>query len=108
MGYLRLLTLRFEDGHTVLEPHNGAGGAYSDLAGTRVYGIKYYGASTGKVFGLFAEALAETDGGGNGLTVPATTVAVSMGFNVSPKPLALLAGAIAYMYFLPTTTLLST
>jgi exonuclease SbcD len=53
----------------MLEPHNGAGGAYSDLAGARVYGIKYYGASTGKVFRLFGEALAETNGGGDGFTI---------------------------------------
>jgi exonuclease SbcD len=62
LGYLRLLNPRFEDGRAVLEPHGDVGGAFVDLTDVvRVYGLKYYGASTGKVFGLFAEALAEMD-----------------------------------------------
>lgn len=62
VGYLYLLNPAIKKGHAVLEPHNGAGGAYVDLTGgVRVYGIKYYGASTGKVFKLFADALDETD-----------------------------------------------
>ena len=62
LGYLHLLNPRFEEGHAVLEPYGDAGGAFVDLpGGIRVYGLKYYGASTGKVFGLFAEALAQMD-----------------------------------------------
>ena len=62
LGYLHLLNLRFEDGRVILEPHTAAGGAYLDLpGGVRVYGIKYYGASTAKVFSLCAGALAQMD-----------------------------------------------
>jgi exonuclease SbcD len=62
LGYLRLLNPRFENGRAILEPYHDAGGAYVDLpGGVRVYGLKYYGASTGKVFNLFADALAETN-----------------------------------------------
>jgi DNA repair exonuclease SbcCD nuclease subunit len=62
LGYLYLLNPRFVNGRAVLEPYGEEGGAYLDLpGGVRVYGIKYYGASTGKVFGLFAEALVEVD-----------------------------------------------
>jgi exonuclease SbcD len=73
LGYLHLLNPRFEDGRAVLESYGDAGGAYVDLpltggkdrpGGVRVYGLKYYGASTGKVFGLFADALAEMDHSG--------------------------------------------
>jgi exonuclease SbcD len=64
LGYLHLLSPRFEKGRAILEPYGEEGGAYLDLpGGIRVYGLKYYGASTGKVFGLFAEALAEIDDG---------------------------------------------
>jgi DNA repair exonuclease SbcCD nuclease subunit len=49
-------------GRAILEPYGEGGGAYLDLpGGVRVYGLKYYGASTGKVFGLFAQALAGMD-----------------------------------------------
>jgi exonuclease SbcD len=62
LGYLHLLNPRFEKGRAILEPYGEEGGAFLDLpGGVRVYGLKYYGASTGKVFGLFAEALAEMD-----------------------------------------------
>ena len=62
LGYLRLLNPRFEQGRALLEPHGEDGGAYVDLpGGVRVYGLKYYGASTGKVFSSFAEAVAEMD-----------------------------------------------
>ena len=62
MGYFQLLDPRFEDGRAVLEPCGEARGAYLDLpAGVRVYGLRYYGASTGKVFGMFADAVAEVD-----------------------------------------------
>ncbi|MFW6135802.1 MAG: metallophosphoesterase family protein [Chloroflexota bacterium] len=62
MGYFRLLDPRFEAGRAVLEPCGEERGAYADLPGrVRVYGLRYYGASTGRVFGMFAEALKETD-----------------------------------------------
>jgi exonuclease SbcD len=62
LGYLCLLNPRFENGRAILEPYDDEGGAYVDLpGGVRVYGLKYYGASTGKVFGLFANALEEVD-----------------------------------------------
>jgi len=62
LGYLHLLSPRFEEGRAILEPYGDEGGAYVDLpGGIRVYGLKYYGASTGKVFRLFADALAELD-----------------------------------------------
>jgi DNA repair exonuclease SbcCD nuclease subunit len=62
LDYLCLLNPRFEDGRAILEPYGEAGGAYLNLPGrVRVYGLKYYGASTGKVFGLFADALTEMD-----------------------------------------------
>jgi DNA repair exonuclease SbcCD nuclease subunit len=62
MGYFQLLDPKFEDGRAVLEPCGEARGAYVDLqGGIRVYGLRYYGASTGKVFGMFADALAEVD-----------------------------------------------
>ena len=73
LGYLHLLNPRFEQGHALLEPYGDEGGAYIDLplgqaqgepGSVRVYGLKYYGASTGKVFRLFADALAETDHAG--------------------------------------------
>jgi DNA repair exonuclease SbcCD nuclease subunit len=64
LGYLHLLNPRFEKARAILEPYGEEGGAFLDLpGGVRVYGLKYYGASTGKVLGLFAEALAETDDG---------------------------------------------
>lgn len=58
LGYLRLLNPGFQQGHAVLEPYAADGGAYVDLAsGVRIYGLKYYGASTSKVFQLFADGL---------------------------------------------------
>jgi DNA repair exonuclease SbcCD nuclease subunit len=61
LGYLHLLNPRFENGRAVLEPYSEVGGANVNLEGVRIYGLKYYGASTGKVFGLFADALTEMD-----------------------------------------------
>jgi exonuclease SbcD len=70
LGYIHLLTPRFENGRAILEPYGDEGGAYVDLTlpeaqgkpqSVRVYGLKYYGASTGRVFRLFADALQETD-----------------------------------------------
>jgi exonuclease SbcD len=62
LGYLHLLNPRFGEERAILDPYGEEGGAYVDLpGGVRVYGLKYYGASTGKVFSLFAQALAEMD-----------------------------------------------
>lgn len=61
LGYLHLLNPRFEDGRAILEPYSKGGGAYVDLGGIRIYGLKYYGASTAKVLDLFAQALAKMD-----------------------------------------------
>ena len=70
LGYLHLLNPHREDGHLVLEPHGDEGGAYVDLpCRARIYGIKYYGASTGKVFRLFADALAEMDHSNVGFSI---------------------------------------
>lgn len=70
LGYLHLLNPRFENGRAILEPYGEDGGAYLDLpGGVRVYGLKYYGASTSKVFGLFADALTEMDHTGLHFTI---------------------------------------
>lgn len=62
MGFFQLLDCRFADGRAILEPCGEERGAYVDLpGGVRVYGLRYYGASTGKVFGMFADAVAEMD-----------------------------------------------
>ncbi len=62
LGYLRLLNPRFPAGRLTLEPYGDEGGAYVDLpGGVRVYGLKYYGASTAKVFNLFTAALETTE-----------------------------------------------
>lgn len=62
LGYLHLLNPRIKEGQVFLDPYGDEGGAFVDLpGGIRVYGLKYYGASTGKVFGLFAESLAKMD-----------------------------------------------
>lgn len=62
LGCVTLLNPRFEDGRAILEPYSDDGGAYVDLpGGVRVYGIKYYGASTGKVLSMFSSALATLD-----------------------------------------------
>jgi len=66
MGYLRLLNPTFKKGHPILESHGEEGGAYVDLplddGGTvRVYGLKYYGASTSTAVQGFAEVLPTID-----------------------------------------------
>lgn len=62
MDYVYLLNPRFEKGDAILSPHSDAGGAYVDLPeGIRVYGLKYYGASTGKAVQSFAESLSELE-----------------------------------------------
>jgi DNA repair exonuclease SbcCD nuclease subunit len=73
-GYLTMLTPSFENGRAVLTPWDGAAGAYVDLAPrgrggspgeraarVRVYGVKYYGASTNRVIEGVTAAIAETD-----------------------------------------------
>lgn len=62
MGYIHLLNPSFTDDGADLAPHGEHGGAYLDLAGgVRVYGMKYYGASTRKALSLFASSLAQMD-----------------------------------------------
>ena len=61
-GYLRLLNPRFESGEAKLDPYGDQGGAYVDLpGGIRIYGLKYYGASTSKAIASFSESLAALD-----------------------------------------------
>ena len=61
-GYLRLLNPRFESGEAILDPHGDQGGAYVDLpGGVRIYGMKYYGASTSKAIASFSESLVALD-----------------------------------------------
>jgi exonuclease SbcD len=62
-NYLTLLNpVSFEEGVPLLTAWDGAEGAYLDLLdGVRVYGIKYYGASTGRVVEGLIEALAQMD-----------------------------------------------
>lgn len=64
IGLITLLDTPVRDGRLHLTPYKPEhGGAYVDLAGgVRVYGLKYYGASTDRVLGLLAESLAELDG----------------------------------------------
>jgi exonuclease SbcD len=69
-GYLNLLNpIAFEEGVPVLTGWNGEEGAFLDLSPAddaeegqvRIYGVKYYGASTGRVVEGLVEALADTD-----------------------------------------------
>ncbi len=65
-GYLSLLNpTSFKEGVPVLTPWDGTEGAYLDLVGgsVRIYGLKYYGASTARVVEGLIGALAGTDGG---------------------------------------------
>jgi exonuclease SbcD len=62
MDYFQLLDPRFDNGRAVLESCGEDRGAYVDLpGGVRVYGLRYYGASTGRVFSMVADAIAEMD-----------------------------------------------
>jgi exonuclease SbcD len=76
-GYLTMLTPSFEDGRPVLTPWDGTTGAYVDLtprgqggsrgdraSRVRVYGVKYYGASTDRVIEGVTAALEEMDHSG--------------------------------------------
>lgn len=55
---LILLSPRFEDGTPILTPYKRYSGAYIDpVPGLRVYGLKYMGASTARMFAAYAEAL---------------------------------------------------
>ena len=59
LGYVCLLNYKPQDG---LQPYGENGGAYVDLLGNvRIYGMKYYGASTAKVLGDFAADVAQAD-----------------------------------------------
>jgi DNA repair exonuclease SbcCD nuclease subunit len=70
MGYLRLLNPSFEEGQAVLTPHGEGGGAYADLAGgIRVYGLKYYGASTSRALTSFTDALSSVGASGVRYTI---------------------------------------
>ena len=61
-GYLQLLNPHFDEGVPALEPHRrGSGGAYVDVGGVRIYGVKYFGAATGRVLDGLATALAAMD-----------------------------------------------
>ncbi len=64
IGLLILLEPSMEDGRLRLEPYSPEkGGGYVDLpGGVRAYGLKYYGAATDRVLGLFAQALDELEG----------------------------------------------
>ena len=72
-GYLILLTpTSFKDGVPVLTPWDGEGGAYMDLTPSgdpaggrvRIYGVKYYGASTDRVVEGLVKVLADMDRSG--------------------------------------------
>jgi len=62
-GYLALLNpISFKEQVPTLTLWDGVEGAYLDLlGGVRIYGIKYYGASTGRVVEGLVKALADTD-----------------------------------------------
>ncbi len=61
-GYLALLNPTIQEGKVILTPWDGVQGAYLDLAGgVRIYGVKYYGASTARVVEGLVEALGDTD-----------------------------------------------
>jgi DNA repair protein SbcD/Mre11 len=61
-GFLHLLSPRFEAGVPIMEPHRrGKGGAYVDVGGVRIYGVKYYGAATSRVLEALAQALPKAD-----------------------------------------------
>lgn len=66
LGYIQLLSPTFEGGEAHLTAHGPDGGAYVDLPmddgrAVRVYGLKYYGASTGKALQAMAAAMADQD-----------------------------------------------
>jgi len=56
-GYLALLSPDFEQEGICLSPWDGSSGAYVDLAGVRVYGLPYLGASTRPVLQELPAAL---------------------------------------------------
>lgn len=64
IGLITLLNPSLEDGRLRLEPYTPeGGGAYVDLpGGVRVFGLKYYGASTDRVLELFTQSLDEQPG----------------------------------------------
>ncbi len=64
IGLITLLDPRIKDGKLYLDPYAPeGGGAFIDLpGGVRVYGLRYYGASTDKALALFQQALSELPG----------------------------------------------
>ncbi len=61
-SYLALLNPSFKEGEMVLTPWDGNEGAYLDINNkVRIYGVKYYGASTPRVVEGLVEALAGMD-----------------------------------------------
>lgn len=63
IGLITLLDPKFKDGQLLLTPYSPEeGGGYVDLpGGVRVYGLKYYGASTDRVLDLFRRSLVELE-----------------------------------------------
>lgn len=59
-GLLTLLNASYakEERNLILVPHDGASGSYVDIAGIRIYGIRYYGAALSRVIADTAAALA--------------------------------------------------
>ena len=67
---LTLLNPRIDGSGAALAPARNNMGAYVEpLPGLRVYGMRYYGASTARVVGLMADALAAADASGVAYTI---------------------------------------
>lgn len=65
-GLLTLLSVPFVDGGVELTEHSGQQGAYVEpVAGLRVYGLRYSGASTARALEAYSDALAEQTANGN-------------------------------------------
>ncbi len=76
-GLLINLKPKFEDGKIVVEEWDGGSGAFVDLNGVRIYGMKYYGALTGKILDEYAPKIKK-----NGFTIFMTHVGVEGYMNV--------------------------
>jgi len=70
-GLIVNLKPNFEDGRMVIEEWDGESGAFLDLDGVRIYGMKYYGALTEKVLEEFSRRIKK-----NGFTIFMTHVGV--------------------------------